>query len=173
MSDAIPLPRRWGKKEPLAARKLNEPVDAVRRLISGVPAVQQRAAPAAATVPEVRQFKIGEILPDYLVCLPWDGTTLGAAVTYVARPPTLRASAASRNGVTFSAVNADGTQRSATDGVDTETQVIIPSYLVGDVIYAVRNVRGGLGVSRTAGDVAKPLTWLDMNVDGRQWAKDV
>lgn len=172
MSDAIPLPRRWGKKEPLAARKLNEPVDAVRRLVTGVPPIQQRAAAAAATVPEVRQFKIGEILPDYLVCLPWDGTTLGAAVTYVARPPTLRASATSRNGVTFSAVNDDGTQRTATAGADSETQVIIPSYLVGDVIYAVRNVRGGLGVSRSAGGEEKPVAWLDMNVDGRQWAKE-
>lgn len=170
MSDrGTKLPERWRRRQALEARKLNQVVDAITRQEQGAPAIQQRIR-SVASLPEIRQFKITEVFGDHLECVPWDGVAEGAAIAFVARPPTLRASAAGRGSITYTGVATDGQTRTASDGVDTETQIVIPSYLVGDVIYAVRNVVGGTGVTREAG-VA--VGWLDLNVDGRQWAEDV
>lgn len=165
------LPERWRRRQPLEARKLNQVVEAITRQEQGAPAIQQRVA-SEVTLPEIRQFKVTEVLQDYLVCLPWDGVAEGTALTYVAKPPTLRASVTARNGITYTGVSTNGQTRTATSGSDSETQVIIPTYLLGDVLYAVRNVKGGTGVTREAGGADVPVVWQDLNVDGRQWAED-
>jgi len=55
----------------------------------------------------------------------------------------------------------------------TENQVIVPKYVAGDVIYAIGRVfgpRDEFRVSASGPDVVS-TRWLDMNVDGRFWAK--
>lgn len=54
-----------------------------------------------------------------------------------------------------------------------ETQVIVPKYVAGDVIYAVGHVFGKRDNHPVAQDSVEMVVtrWLDMNVDGRYWAK--
>jgi len=166
-------PDRWRRGErSIPARKLNQPVEILRTWLGGVGAGRQINPSAVAVSPEIRQFKIRTIAVDYLECVPWDGVTEGENLTYIAKPPTLRGSVAARDGVTYSGVHAqNGLTRTATLGAATENQIVVPNYLVGDVVMGARNVKGGVGVSRTVAGKQVALLWVDLNVDGRQWAK--
>ena len=71
------------------------------------------------------------------------------------------------DGVTF--VHDSTIQRTASaTGEDDETQVIVPAYVIGDIIVAMQNIVGGNGVKDRDG---KALRWMDLNVDARAWAK--
>jgi hypothetical protein len=59
--------------------------------------------------------------------------------------------------------------RTADDGATTETQVIVPAYVVDDVIYAMRGIEGGTNV---IDDQNESVEWIDLNLDGRAWAKE-
>ena len=170
-----PVPGRWVKGQPITADRLNEVVAYVAQALRGVGVPRQINPNAAAASPEVRRFKVSAIKPDYLECNTWDGVNTGTATVYVARPPRLRASEESRTfsggTVTYSAVSATGATRTATVSGDDEPQVVVPEYVVGDEIFAVRNVTGKTGVVRTVNGDEIPVDWLDMNVDGRAWAK--
>lgn len=48
-------------------------------------------------------------------------------------------------------------------GAETETEVITPDYLDGDIIYAINFTFAGSPADLTG------LTLLDLNVDGRAW----
>lgn len=169
------LPERWRRGERVTAAKLEQPGALVRELVQGIAAPQQRPRPLKGTVPEVRRLVVAAIAPDYLTCYAFDGLTTGDAPLYVARPPRLRGSEAARTfaggTVSYSGVNATGTARTATLPDDsTESQVIVPEYVVGDELFAVRNLAGGTGVTRTAGGASHAVEWLDLNVDARAWA---
>ena len=51
--------------------------------------------------------------------------------------------------------------------VRSEPQLVIPSYVRDDEITAARNIVGGSGVEVGGAEIV----WLDLNVDGRAWAK--
>jgi hypothetical protein len=59
-----------------------------------------------------------------------------------------------------------GTQsRTAASTIGSETQVVVPRYLVNDEIYA-DEPQGGVAVTSPAG-----ITLMDCNRDGRAWAE--
>lgn len=119
---------------------------------------------------KVAQFIVKSVGDDHLVCRTWDGVNEGETDVMIAKPWLLRKTpfhGLTLNGKTYSYDS--GTARNVDDGNEDEDQVIIPSYTdpSGAVIYAVRGVVGGTGVVVES----DPVVWLDLNVDGRAWAK--
>ena len=119
----------------------------------------------------VAQFRVVNVTdyPDSIVGHAWDGTDEAATDIDIAKPWELRRDVF--DGRTFSGIAyafSSMTRRSATKGTIQETQVIIPAYRVGGLIYAAKGLRGGVDV-RLAG---KALEWLDLNADGRAWARE-
>lgn len=167
-------PGRWRRGQAITAAKLDEPGAVLRELQRGIVAPRQVNPGAASSAPEVRRFKIKEILQDYMQCAQWDGVKEGP-VTYVAKPLLLRASATTRvftaGTLTFSDATSTGSQRVATLDATSETQVVVPEYVVDDEIIAIRNIRGKTGLTRMDAGVEKDVEWLDMNTDARAWAK--
>lgn len=154
----------WKPKEGISAAKLSKTNEAINRLLEGVPPPEQVLPERIAH--RIQRFKIVSILANHYVCNPYDGVAAETSTSIkVARPVTHRNSVTSRNGVAFSYTTTQ--QRTATQGATTETQVLVPNLLVGDEIYAISNPIGGTGV--TVG--TELLEWLDMNFEGRAWAK--
>ena len=56
------------------------------------------------------------------------------------------------------------------DSADTEVQIIVPAYVEDDIIYAMRGIKGGID-TKNDDNPEQNLFWLDLNVDGRAWAK--
>jgi len=113
----------------------------------------------------VSKFTFQSSQSDYITC--HDG--VGADV-YIAKPAKLRGSVTSEtiDGTTISygTFSGDYTERTASAaGYTDEVQAIVPRFLVNDVIYAA-TVDGGTGVGSAP-------TYVDLNVDGRAWAKKV
>jgi len=111
---------------------------------------------------EVRRFEINGISNATLTGKMWDGTTLGANNVEIQRNYLTAALVTAWNGITYVYTNPQ--LRVATLGVDTEDQVVVPAYVAGDEIWAIRLPRGGTG-----GIVG--VDWLDLNLDARAWAK--
>lgn len=116
-----------------------------------------------------QQMSVVSVEGDYLVCNPV--TANGVDVTVeknIAKPYLLRRTPfddSSRNGISYT-YTSDIT-RTADDGSETENQVIVPSYVAGDLIF-VSNV-----LPNTAVTVAgTELKLLDLNSDGRAWAEE-
>jgi len=116
----------------------------------------------------IKMFKVVSVEADYLICHSWDGTTEGTTPITVALPYLLRRTPfdfLTRKNITYTYTT--NIEREADNGDDTETQVIVASYEIGDIIYGSQGVLGGTGVIDTAGD---SVSWLDLNIDGRYWA---
>ena len=149
----------WKRGDPLDARHLDQPRKALELILQGGadPAGRRAAAGMLA------RFAVVTVAGDYLTCNRLDG--LGNAATTavnVAKPYLLRNSMTARGSATYSYSATD--TREATVGGDTEDQVVVPSYIAGDEIFAYRLPQGGTGVD------GAPL-WLDANSDARAWAK--
>jgi len=144
--------------DPIPARALNQTNRAVERLVGGVAPPRQVESPSAR--PRTARFQLQSISADHLVCKTYDGTTVGDTNINVAKPPQLRESNTAHDGHTFDTF-VGGVQRTADS---TEVQVIVPNYVALDEIYAIRDLRGGTGVTDAP-------EWLDLNVDARAWAK--
>lgn len=110
-------------------------------------------------------YKIVSFDADFINCHSWDGTTEGTTIVKVAKPTKLRSSIATETidgqAVAYSLYDNVNQTRVATAGTNTETQVIVPRYLVGDVIYA-------MSVKTFTTDTT--VKAMDMNIDGRAWA---
>jgi hypothetical protein len=163
---------------PVRASEHNHILEALNYSSSGVASPRQLSNrednPEGASF--FQRFKIDAIKGDYLVCLPWDGTTSTTTINgvviqerfLVARPHLLQTKLLSHNGITF-VYTADQT-RTASDGVNPdETQVIVPAYAEEDEIVAMRNLTGGTGVVSAGG---QEVEWFDLNTDARAWAKE-
>lgn len=120
-----------------------------------------------------RRMRVKAVAADYLVCRTLDGQTEGPTDIYVAKPFTLRVTGwegTTRQGITYSNYTADGQQRYATDGQDTETQLLTPPYVPasgswpGDEITAIP---AQTGLTDPSG---QPITLIDAGNDGRQFA---
>jgi len=154
------------KGEPIRARDYNQAPNLLNKDRVVKPPSQ---TDGARGVGRVKRFEITEISGDYLVCIPKGSGQESGETVYIARPYLLQRSRASHNEVDFTYT--DDQTRTADDGVDTETQVVVPAYVVGDEIDACR-VIGGAGVTTTEDDGELTVQWRDVNTDGRFWAED-
>lgn len=156
------------KNERLTGKRLSEPIDAVNRIAGGINPITQILKSGKSKAISIGRFRIMDASPsDYLVCRETDGTAIGTRDIYVARPTLLR-NMSSRDGVDFSYSNSQ--TRTANNGADTESQVIVASYLAGDEIFAMRGILRGSGVYSDPGRIRK-VEWIDLNLDGRYWAQ--
>lgn len=171
----MPLPKVV-TGQAVTAGKWNDHVSAINTLRKGVHPPQQVFPERKPGIPQIALFQVVSVGTDYLVCNPFDGASgeAGTDVVNVALPYLLRRTpfhGSTREGIAYSYTSA--TARTATLGSDTESQVIVPSYAAGDLIFAVRGVLRGTGAVLTDGNNATTaLDWVDMNFDGRAWAKD-
>lgn len=162
----------WKKGDEITAEKLSQPVMALKSMRGARPPRQIAGKATAASV-TVQRFKITAIYDDYLVCNPFTDPLADVPDTSqsvpVARPEALRASLASENGLTFTYT--DEQSRTADDGSTTEAQVVVPTYYVDAIIYAMKSITGGTGL-RLDNAEQTIVEWIDMNISGRAWAKD-
>lgn len=166
--------RKVAKGEKLSARKWNELAEAINRPFSGVALPRQvRRKTKAGSGIEVQQMKVAAIGDDYITCVTFNGTETGEEEITVAKPYELRRTpfdGESYNGIEYT--YSDDVTREADDGSTTETQVIVPEYVVGDVIMAMRNITGGTGLVITMPDgTEEEIEWIEMN-SARAWAKE-
>ena len=156
------LPVQFKSGQALSARSLNRLVSGIVRARPAILSPQQIAVPQAGAVLQVNVVEQGG---DWLKVLTWNGADEGADLIYVAKPYLLRRSLTSWNGLTFT--YSSNFEREATDGVDTEDQIIVPAYVTDDILYIVRPYGG----TDTVDPGGQPIVWVDLNVDGRAWAK--
>lgn len=112
--------------------------------------------------------------PDTILCDEVESPIGGT--THVAKPYLLRktpwANGQTRDGKRFTyTTNEERDSISVTDENDKEHQVITPSYKNGDVIYAMALVAGRDAELKDADGLLVHTQWVDLNVDGRCWAK--
>lgn len=168
-TDGTPLPN-FKKGDPVLHGRFNDIVKRVNSVTGGVNGPRQKTLdlPQHAIF---QRFRISSIEADYLVCNPinTEDDSVTDAIVYVAKPPLLQ-NIESWNGITYT--YADAQTRTATEGSDTEDQVVVPAYVEGDDIIAISNIICGTGVTREDGGDELQIEWMDINFDGRAWAKD-
>lgn len=161
-------------KAAVHARTLQEGLGyKIRRSPSGVtlqilPGGGRAAQPASP----IQRYLITLRRGDYYHARTWDGDTAGSETIYIAKPAKLRQSINAEliggNLITYT-YNSD-TSRTATFSTFFENQIVIPWYLTGDQIFAIKPI-GGTGVVTAAPDtVGQTIEWLDLNIDARAWA---
>lgn len=166
--------------DPLLAETLAAAAKFINENFGGVLTPRQiiRSGGKGATI----QMKVVALKTDYLECNKWDGSTQGTDLFLVALPFLLRrtdfdsipgtgAAQPERDGRTFKYTT--DSERVATrieDGKE-ETQVIVPKYVVGDVIYVDQDIVGGTASFAKIGNEEFPLTFLDQNKDSRFWSR--
>lgn len=113
------------------------------------------------------QVLVKTIDDNVLTCVYYDGTTEGQTI-YVAMPHELRRAAwegQTVSGVTYTYSSSQ--TRSATDGVDTITEVITPLYVADYTRLIVARVDNLEDLTDGSSNVAD---FMDLNAGGRQWA---
>ncbi len=144
-------------------------VHAIKKPMLGVNSPRQVGMLLASL--SIYQLILVEEFGDYLECNTWDGTNQGTQSILIAKPPLIQASY-------LDGFN-DGTYTYASTGVNTMTVTKISDsttedwqitldYVVGDFIYAVGGIRGGIDQVDADGN---DLDFIDLNLDGRTWAK--
>jgi len=118
---------------------------------------------------------IKSVESEYLRCRAKNGTQELPGDILVARPWFLRGPNTwqnkQRRGITYSYL-ADTQRRTATSATGNETQVIVPRYSLEDEIEVVQGVSTGVYVVDPDLGFTE-LRSVDLNVDGRMWAKEV
>lgn len=160
-NDPTKLLRDWLKGNPLTAKHLQEPVEALNRMVQGVEAPRQIESLIEENV-RVRQFRIKQIFGDYLRCKTWNGVKEGDGFFNVAKGYELRRTPFDGKTVAGVAYVYQSDQERTADGV---TETVTQAYDVNDVIYAAIGIDGGTGVK--VNDIL--LKWIDINTDGRQF----
>lgn len=181
-SPRILVPRQV-RGQPIKAKNLASQSDAINaegRVFRG----PRQIAVSSTEQNLVQAFVIKEVSLNYLVCRTWDGPTsgIGDDDVLIAKPRLLLGDNPSFGTAVYSGYTDDGLERtSVIVGETNETQVVVPTYqtdtdltgtVYGSIIYAIRNPGGGSGVLGVfPDDPDAPLEWLDLNIDGRAWAK--
>ena len=154
--------KRWAKGDKLVSSTLNEQVDKVNRLVE-VPSCRQIFTKGGG---KIRRFEVVSVDDDYIVCIEPGDTSSDPKYYNIAKPYLLQRTpfdGETRDAISYAYTSA--TERTATDETyEEEDQVIVPNYVAGDIIYAAFAPTGGTGVEDAS-------MWLDLNVDGRAWAK--
>lgn len=141
----------------------------LRQLTQGV--ILEIARPPGGGGSGVSVFRYVSGGPDYFNAHSFDGSKEGTTVVQIAKPYKLRNSNLSEvidgTTVNYSLYDNTAQTRVATSSTATETHVIVPRYLVGDLIWAISpDVLGEDGVDL----VGSTAALLDLNIDGRAWA---
>ena len=163
-TDRLSFKQDYRRGEPLAASDVQGIARSVAKLLGTSVGPRQRTQ--YEITPGVAQFRYQSSIGDYWVCREYDGINEGTLNILIAKPFLLRRSLTSYNGITYTYVN--DFERTANDGANTETQVIVPAIVTGALIYASRSLRGTNVVSQPP---ATPIEWLDINADARAFAK--
>ena len=121
----------------------------------------------------VAQFQFWGSRADHILGRLFDGATVSTQVTKIAKPYLLRQTTydgQERDGISYVSTRRDKrtATRGGTDPSDAEQQIVVPAYLLDDLVYATAHVKGGVDVSVDGA----PLVWLDDNRDGRAWAAE-
>ena len=159
--------QRWRPHQPLKHQHLNETVDYLNQALFGIKPPEQALAIEGMDVIRHQQFAVVKVATDYVVCNRSSSISSEGGEVKVALPYLLRRTpfdGLSRNSISYTYASA--IQRTAGGS---ETQLITPGYVAGDIIYGISGVSGGTGVS-DEGEL--PVDWLDLNLDGRAWAKE-
>lgn len=175
-SDRLEL---WRRREPISADKLNRTNRVVNDLLNYAQPSRQVFPDQNRQAVVVQQFRV-ELVPellgdagDLLICRAFDGAESGSIDFVIAKPWDLRVTpfdGETRDGITYTYTTS--TSRTADDGSESETQVVVPSYVVGDVILAMSGVKGfPLRVDLSGDGVTRNVDWVDINAAGRAWAK--
>ena len=170
---SIPQLRQWARRQQPDHRQLNEPVEAINRMVTGLapPRMKPGVPVAVAAVVQFRLTQSAGTFADHLVCRTWDGRIEGFVDVVIAKPWTLRRTPFDqqvREDVRYEYSN--GVTRTAYDNTDPTNQLkreeqIHPRYLVGDVLIALP-----LSIILYA-DTSEEFTsnWIDANDDSRDW----
>lgn len=157
---------------------------AQRRTLNGTLTVAEATAGDAGS--EIIQLRLKTIQNDFYTCRSWDGQTEGTTDIFVARPFGHRVTnfngqsiAWSSDGDSFTASYSysSTTKRTKTISGVAETQVLVPYFKADfDLIYAVEvkqliTIRSGAGYATLTDPNNVPIRLLDLNVEGRAWAK--
>lgn len=103
---------------------------------------------------------------DYWTCRKFEGGVQGSVDQFVAKPWELRPSVTSIGAQTYS--YSDDFTREATEGIETEDQVLTLGVSLNEtLIWACQANMTGV-TTITNGD---PVTWIDLNLAARTWAK--
>jgi hypothetical protein len=157
----------WNRGDRFSASHLDEVRKAVEQILKSTGISSQFIGEKAPIV--LRQFKVVSEDGDFLICNAFNADITSDESIFVAKPYLLRRTpfdGLSRNGIAY--IYSTDALRTADDGSDTEVQVIVPSYVAGDVIYAFLGVLAILDVENDDGNT---MRFLDANLDGRAWAK--
>lgn len=176
---------RRGEKtgQPSFRRKLNDHIAQTNRntrnlmpvrQVTPDPRPQRQAVggtPSTSTFMRIVGVRAGG---DLLNCVSSDiaGNPLGGETLVVAMPWMLRRTPFDpvKGGGGRAHVNyayTSDTQRTATRGVDSQQEVRVPSYWVGDVIRAI----GIKSTTMLTNNEPVEVSWFDTNDSGRAWAK--
>jgi hypothetical protein len=120
----------------------------------------------------IAEYKIKQVLGNYLSCVSWDGTTEGTTFVNIAKQfllreslPTPRTEGGIAYAFTYQAgIDASNRYRKKTRVADSsiETQLVAPPWVIDDVVYAMP---ASTSVLDSDGNEVK---WL-MLADSRQW----
>lgn len=117
-----------------------------------------------------RAFQISSQQSDYYTGYLWNGTGFdtGNSVN-VAKPPRLRCSVTSLNGVTYQYDTVSWTARTASWYVGgtqvNQSEIVSPVYVAGDILTVSAVDYTGVTVSGT------PVKYIDLNIDSRRWLR--
>ena len=171
----------WKQGDPLSAKHFQQPIDAIKALSAQPFPGNQLGSDKIPFL--LTQFRVKSVDDDFLNCVVWDGINEGQTIQ-VAKPYILRKTPhdfATNGGLTrtlpngrenkYTYLNVQKRKAENTeDDTDTEVQVIVPAYVENDLIYCAKGVRGGID-TKNNDDPEQTLFWVDMNNDGRAWAK--
>lgn len=165
--------QRWVAGEPVSATKLNVVTDTLSAFVTGVRPPRQlntgRAETLAVTANSARQYSLVADAGDWLLVREITGSRIFGPVVFLAKPYLLRITpfdGQTRAGISY--VYEEVYQRVATRGLVSETQVVVPQFVEGDLIYGVNFVANGTNLIAAN---SLHVTGLDLNVDGRAWAR--
>lgn len=164
-----------GQKLPIPHEILNNPIKALKRITSGVAPGRQvigRGVPEAASGLRIRRAIVdsASVRSDYVVVHFADirGSDDPSNPPFNAwKPWILRFTPFDRKmrlGITYIYSTVEE-KRFAAKGTLTEPQVIIPTYVANDEIVIARIEPAQWGLDEVT-------SWIDLNVDGRMWAKE-
>ena len=147
----------WTPTDPPSAAKLNALRDAIEADGQGLDGLRETVVALlnlidgnAWTTP--LQFQVLTVGADRMTCVPGAGTPAGGERAFDAFPDPILLEA-SRGGVTYTYT--DINTRQATDGAETEDQVLIPAYAIGDLLYL---------------EIWPDGTYVDAGTANRAWA---
>jgi hypothetical protein len=138
--------------------------------LSIISSARRVLAPPPGGGSTISQFRVFSVQEDHLVCRTWDGSTEGVDDINIAKPYLLRRTPFDGqlvNGKTYTYTS--NTERNVDDGANNEDQLIIPRYTDPSqpTIYAATSL--ALPIDVEVGGLK--LIWVDINADGRAWAR--